>query len=288
MNRVAVGRRMFYRLPMANFTPPVEQIIDLERYPLDRPQHPDYEPLLTRGRDALERDALFAMPGFLRPGLASRLAAEIEALLPQSTRYQRPRNAYTYVESEDPWPPGHPRRCDHACAYHQVLNYQIRNDSLLRRVYYWQPLAEFLRRLCGYESFYRSDCPHLALSAKIAGAGDTDGWHYDSNDVVFSLLLQAPAGGGVFEYAPFIRSETRENYDAVAELFADPARLARRPPLAVGGLTVFKGDLSMHRVTPVEGPTRRIVALFCYDREAGTTFDQDYIDELKQGLPGGW
>ena len=37
--------------------------------------------------------------------------------------------------------------------------------------------------------------------------------------VVFSLLLQASEAGGQFEYAPFIRSESEENYAAVEELF---------------------------------------------------------------------
>ena len=271
---------------MASFTPPIEDIVDLERYPLHIPGQPQYDSLLARGREALEQRALFAMPGFIRSAMLPRMAAEIGALLPQSTRYQRPRNAYTYVESENELPPTHPRNQAHACAYNQVLNYQIRNDSPLRWLYYWQPLADFLQRLCGYASFYRSDCPNLALSAKIAGEGDTDGWHYDSNDVVFSILLQAPEAGGVFEYAPFIRSDEEENYAAVSELFADPERLAQRPPMSPGALTVFKGDLSMHRVTPVEGGKKRIVALFCYDRQPGTTFDQWYIDELKQGLPG--
>ncbi len=264
----------------------IEQIIDLESYPIDRPERPQYRDLLERGRAALEESALFAMPQFVRAEVVPRMAAELEQLLPQSTRYQRPRNAYTYVATENDWPSGHPRNLMHPCAYNQVLNFQIPNNSPLRQVYYWQPLTDFLRILCGYDSFYRSDCPHLALSAKIAGPGDTDGWHYDSNDVVFSLLLQAPEAGGRFEYAPFIRSETEENYEAVASLYRDPCRHARRPSMAPGDLTVFKGDLSMHRVTPVEGERRRIVALFCYDRNPGTTFDQWYIEELEQGLPG--
>ncbi len=263
----------------------IEQIIDLDRYPIDRPDAAAYQALLDRGRAALDRAALFAMPRFLRAEVVPRMAAELEALLPLSTRYQRPRNAYTYVATENDWPPEHPRNLMHPCAYNQVLNFQIPNDSLLRRVYYWQPLTDFLKILCGYDSFYRSDCPHLALSAKIAGPGDTDGWHYDSNDVVFSLLLQQPEAGGQFEYAPFIRSEREENYDQVSRLCEDPARHARRPVMAPGDLTVFKGDLSMHRVTPVAGTRRRIVALYCYDQHAGTTFDQWYIDELKQGLP---
>ncbi len=271
---------------MVSASLPVEKIIDLESYPIDRPDLPQYHDLLERGRAALERCALFSMPHFLRADIVPSMAAELEQLLPLSTRYERPRNAYTYVETENDWPLEHPRNLMHSCAYNQVLNFQIPNNSPLRQVYYWQPLAEFLRILCGYDSFYRSDCPHLALSAKIAGPGDTDGWHYDSNDVVFSLLLQVPEAGGQFEYAPFIRSETDENYAEVTALYQDPLRHGQRPAMASGDLTVFKGDLSMHRVTPVEGERRRIVALFCYDRNPGTTFDQGYIEELEQGLPG--
>ncbi|MCP4389767.1 MAG: hypothetical protein GY802_15845, partial [Gammaproteobacteria bacterium] len=99
-------------------------------------------------------------------------------------------------------------------------------------------------------------------------------WHYDSNDVVFSILLQAPEQGGVFEHAPYICSETDEKYAAIAGLQDNPDACAARPAMVPGNLTVFKGDLSMHRVTPVAGKRRRIVGLFSYDREPGTSFDQ--------------
>lgn len=263
----------------------IGQIIDLERYPVDRPGDPRYENLIADGRKALEESALFSFEQFVRPEFVSRMAAELEQLLPVSSRYDQPRNAYSYGFDQPERADDHPHERLHRCAYNQVLNYQIPNDSLLRQVYYWQPLTEFLRILCGYETFYRSDCPHLALTSKIAGEGDTDGWHFDSNDVVFSILLQAPAGGGVFEYAPYIRSETEENYDAIAQLQDDPESITLRPAMTPGNLTVFKGDLSMHRVTPVTGKRKRIVALFSYDRNPGTTFDQWYISELSQGLP---
>jgi len=56
-------------------------------------------------------------------------------------------------------------------------------------------------------------------------------------------------------------------------------------PMSLGDFNVFLGDLSLHRVTPVEGERKRIVALFSYDRNPGTTFDQWYIRQLNQGLP---
>ena len=262
--------------------PEIAQIIDLDRYPLDRPESVAVEQLIDQGRTALERHAIFCLKGFVRKGLIAALAKELEDLVPQAVRYHKPRIAYDYDGTV--WPKDHPRSQVHPCRYYQVLNYQIANDSPLRQIFQWQPLTDFLRLLMGYETFFRSECPHLALTAKIAGEGDTDGWHYDSNDVVFSLLLQAPEGGGEFECAPYIRSESDENYDGVMAVIGDPANHALKPDITPGDLTVFKGDLTLHRVTPVMGNRRRVVALFCYDQRPGMTFSQAYIDELQSYL----
>ncbi len=214
------------------------------------------------------------------------MARQLQAQLAHSCLYDRQRSAYVYGGDEPEWPPGHPRAQLHRCSYNQVLNYQIANDSPLRQIYYWQPLTDFLRELCGFDSFYRSDCPHLALTAKIVGEGDIDGWHYDANDVVFSLLLQTPEAGGEFEYAPYIRSASDENYDGIMRVVADPQGSALRPAMGLGDFNLFMGDLSLHRVTPVIGARKRIVALFCYDREPGMVFGQSYIDELQASMRG--
>jgi len=264
--------------------PDINQLIDLERYPIDKPGEPGYEKLLRDGRRALEQQALFSMLQFVRPEAIAPLAHQLQAQLARSCRYDRQRNAYDYGGDEPEWPPAHPRAQLHRCSYNQVLNYQIANDSPLRQIYYWQPLTDFLRELCGFDRFYRSDCPHLALSAKIAGEGDTDGWHYDTNDVVFSLLLQTPEAGGEFEYAPYIRSASDENYDGVTRVVADPQGNALRPVMGLGDFNVFMGDLSLHRVTPVIGARQRIVALFCYDRAPGMVFEQAYIEELQASM----
>ena len=263
----------------------IREIIDLERYPLDQPGSAAYERLLQEGREALERSALFSMAQFVRSEVIVAMAQELQELTPLSVRYDRPRSAYVYGEVDSGLAPDHPRVQKHLCRYYQVLNYQIGNDSPLRRIYYYQPLTDFLRVLCGFQHFYRSDCPHLALTSKIAGEGDTDGWHFDTNDVVFSLLLQEPEAGGEFEYAPFLRSKDDENYAGVARVVADPQNEARRPAMGLGDFNVFMGDLSLHRVTPVCGGRNRIVALFCYDQRPGQVFDQAYIEELKGYLP---
>ena len=179
-------------------------------------------------------------------------------------------------------PEDHPRNAGHFCSYRQVLNHQISNCSDLRTIYSWPALTEFLRRILQVDSLYQSVCPHMALTMHLAREGDENGWHFDGNDFVVSLLLQEPGQGGEFEYAPNVRSKTDERYDAVSQLIDDPDQYAQRPVLEPGTLTLFKGDLSLHRVRPIGETNRpRIIAVFSYDEQPGHVFPQDYIDEVR-------
>lgn len=137
----------------------IDNIIDLQRYPFDRPGDAGYRELVEQGRATLDASALFALPGFIRAGVAEQMAQEIDALVPVAARYDRPRIAYACDPPRQDWPEDHPRRQVHPSAYHQVLNFQIPNGARLGQVYFWQPLTEFLGELCGYASFYRSERP---------------------------------------------------------------------------------------------------------------------------------
>ena len=54
--------------------------------------------------------------------------------------------------------------------------------------------------------------------------------------------------------------------------------------MGLGDFNVFMGDLSVHRVSPLVSSRKRMVALFCYDRDLGMVFDQSYIDELHESM----
>ena len=53
-------------------------------------------------------------------------------------------------------------------------------------------------------------------------------------------------------------------------LAGDAPELVTTVPMTPGTLMLFEGRWSLHRVTPVAGPTPRHVALFGYDTEPGT------------------
>lgn len=269
----------------------LNRLIDLDRYPIDRLDAPEGEALIARCQADLDRDAAATLPGFLRAEALAGLVTEAEGLIPGSRRFEKvPRVTYPQSDiSERSALAAEVRAIKHLNANNQILNYQIPNNSDLRAIYLWPQLTEFVRRVRRVPTLHVSQCPHLALTMKAAFEGDTDGWHYDPNDGVVTLLLQAADQGGAFEYAPNIRSDGDQNYAGVKRLFEDPEAEARRVAQAPGTFTFFNGKNSMHRVKPV-GPTTkpRIVAIFSYDQRPDQVFGQYYIEmlhTLPQGAP---
>ena len=271
----------------------MNKLIDLDRYPIDRLNSKAGQLLVARCRSDLDDCAAATLPSFIRQAEIANLVEEAESLVQVAHRYDG--DSVTFYEEDDIGcsdddslksavrSPRHPNR------YCQILNYQIPNHSDLRAIYLWPPLTEFVRQVLNVEQLFLSQCPHLALTMKVAYEGDTDGWHYDPNDGVITLVLQTADNGGEFEYAPNIRNKINQNYAGVDRLFKSPDVVATRPILEPGTFTFFNGRHSMHRVRQV-GSTRqpRIVSIFSFDQRPDHFFAQSYIDKLRrfpQGPP---
>jgi hypothetical protein len=132
--------------------------------------------------------------------------------------------------------------------------------------------SENLTRLVGEIldlAVHRVCDPLMRCNFTILGEGDEHGWHFDGNDFVVSLLLQAPEQGGVFEFAPNIRDEAHENFETVKAIMGGRPGLTRLQAVEPGTLVIFRGKRALHRVTRVEGKRPRIIALFSYDERPG-------------------
>jgi hypothetical protein len=271
----------------------MNKLIDLDRYPIDRLNSKAGQLLVARCRSDLDDCAAATLPSFIRQAEIANLVEEAESLVQVAHRYDG--DSVTFYEEDDI---GYSdtdslesvvRSARHPNRYCQILNYQIPNHSDLRAIYLWPPLTEFIRQVLNVEQLFLSQCPHLALTMKVAYEGDTDGWHYDPNDGVITLVLQTADNGGEFEYAPNIRNKINQNYAGVDRLFKSPDVEATRPILEPGTFTFFNGRHSMHRVRQV-GSTRqpRIVSIFSFDQRPDHFFAQSYIDKLRrfpQGPP---
>jgi hypothetical protein len=147
-------------------------------------------------------------------------------------------------------------------------------DSRLLRIYNQGPLADFIAAVIG-RPLHRCDDPLLSCAVSVLSDGDEHGWHFDSNDFVVTLLLQAATRGGHFEYAPMIRGDEDENYDAVRHIFDGDRKAVVRAAVEPGTLVLFQGQRSLHRVSRAEGPRSRLNAIFSYHTEPGKLFSAE-------------
>ena len=251
-------------------------ILDLKRYPLDRPESPDFEELVATCRAQLDENGLFNLPGFIN---ASTVTETVSALTPRfaagAFTHSRRHNIY-FKPQIDGLPADHPALVK-LTTINQTLCADQLADTDLSALYHWPPFAHFLATVMGQPELYPMVDPLAAMNAMAYHEGNALNWHFDRSEFTTTLLLQAPDAGGAFEYAKELRSDTDPNYDGVADLLT--GRLAAtRMPLTAGTLNVFKGRNTAHRVTPVKGKTARMIAVFSYFDRPGVMFsDQERL-----------
>lgn len=257
-----------------------ETLVNLERYPLTARDSQAYADAVRRVQVDLAEDGAASMPEFLTPAAIELMAYEAEALSPLAYRGPTAVSPYFFnydlAATDDP---DHPLKRRGRRDLAQVAYDLIPPESALHRLYHWDPLPAFIADILGKERLHRLADPYQALNIALMEEGGCQQWHFDRGHFVTTLLAQAPEGGGVFEYAPNIRSEEDENFDAVRAVLDGTERSrVRRIEIRPGMLNLFKGHYSMHRVTPVEGKRRRIQMILAYSDKP------DVMGSLKSSL----
>lgn len=246
-------------------------LIDLATYPIDNLDGTDGRALLERCRLRLARSGALDLPGFLKPNAITLLAKEAKGLEDKAHHYATDHNVY-FDPPDDRLPPDHPRRHMVRTDKGNVPFDLIPRGSLLRALYEWDAVLEFVAAVLGERRLYRHQDPMAALNINVHGEGQELGWHFDRTDFAITLSLQQCEAGGTFEYVPNLRSATDENYAAVAAILAGGTDGLCRADAAPGTLTLFRGHFSLHRVTPSTGSRKRLMAALSYVREPNVTF----------------
>jgi hypothetical protein len=250
--------------------PSIAGAIDLERYPIAPLAGAWAQALAGDCRAQLAATGSCLLPGFLLPDAVARMAEEAAAIAPLAHRKPGGRGATAYLAPPDEgFPEGHPRRRLQTSSVGAVAYDLIPRDSLVRQLYEWDGLLDFLAAALGKDTLYRYADPLGALNIAAMGAEEHLLWHFDQTDFVVSILLQDCERGGDFEYVPNIRDAAAENYDRVRRLLDGDRSEVVRLDMAPGTLALFMGRHSIHRVTPIAGPALRLIALLGYDTEPG-------------------
>ena len=63
---------------------------------------------------------------------------------------------------------------------------------------------------------YFYEDPYGCLNVSVQHSDEQFAWHFDTNEFTVSIQLQKPEAGGVFEFAPNIRTPESESLEDVA------------------------------------------------------------------------
>jgi hypothetical protein len=236
--------------------------VDVDRYPIAA-TGPARDALVAELRAALEADGCAVLKGFVRAERLDELVAECDRVAVHGHRSFNRTNPYFTTDRAD-LPSSHPLRRFYGRSNAFVPADNFGPDSILRTIYEWPAFAPFIQASLGERRFFRYADPLADVIVNLAEAGDGFPWHFDTNNYTVTLAIQNAETGGDFEYSPHLRTPTNENYPGVEAILDGDGRLVRTLHLEPGDLQIFKGRYALHRVTPLDGPRARYVAIFSF------------------------
>lgn len=256
-------------------------LIDTVKYPVADKTAPEYRQLVERCRMQLKANGACVLPGFIKPEAVEWLREESTELAPLAYHSIVEGNAYLTPEDAS-LPAEHPMRMKDRTALGAVAYDQMPEGILIRQLYEWDGLMEFLGQALGKEKLFRYADKMGALNIAVMKDGDFLRWHFDQTDFVVSLLIQDCESGGEYEFVPMIRTRDNENFDTVKDVLKGSTEGVIRLDIKPGSLVLFEGRNSLHRVTPIVGQTMRLIALLGYDTKPGVV-STDHLRYMRYG-----
>jgi len=258
-----------------------ENLVDYKHYPFLDLSAPEGQALVSNCRAQLAAEGACVLPGFLRPEAVDTAIEELKSEFPGAYYCQKKHNPYLDIADPE-LPSDHPRNWPQVSDLGAIADDRIPAGTVLRQLYVWDKLQAFVAALLEIPHLHPYADPLGSLNLNVFQTGQQLGWHYDNADWAVTLMLQAAEAGGVYEYVPWSRSPDNENYETVGRILDGKGEGVRKLSMGPGALVLFRGRYSIHRVTPVEGPQPRLVAVLSYDTEPGVMLT-DYNRRLFYG-----
>jgi len=248
----------------------LDPLIDLERYPLESPTSPAWRSLVEGLRSDLVENGLVTLPGFLRPEALRRAAEEISAIAPHVPIRRHRACVYHRPALAEPGESSDPRGLELEWFAGHVTRDMIPPYAYAHRLYASAFFKQFIAACVGQQRVFEYADPLAGLVATVLPPDGTYPWHYDTNEFVVTIMVQAPEAGGDFEYVQNLRSPGHENLSGLSRVIQDGDRsqvqsVATQP----GDLQLFLGRYSLHQVTQVHGDRARHVLVLSYADRPG-------------------
>jgi hypothetical protein len=255
----------------------IEDIVNVDDYPIDDRNHSARQALIDRCRSDLEHNLCCVIPNFIRPAALDAMAAEATGLEPAANHNNALRNCYLHRQQDASLPAEHPRNLQDRSSVRMIAHDQIPEVSPLKNFYHSDPVRKLIADIVGEGELFENADPYQPANYVCYREGDESSWHFDSdNSFTMTLMIQPAEEGGDFAMSPNTRSDDDQNYEHVGQVLRGElddkiASIGREP----GALCIFRGCNSLHRVSPVHGNVLRIMGVFVYEFSPGLVGDPE-------------
>ena len=246
----------------------LDTVIDTDACPLSQ------QGFIAACREALARDGVITIPGFLRPNAVTALVAEAESQAPKAHFTSSTHNVY--LTPQDPaLPDDHVFNRQITSSKGCITTDQVPPGSGLHLIYNSTTFQQFIAAIVDVPALYEYADPLSSINVHYAADGQELGWHFDNSSFAVTLLLQAPKAGGEFQYVRDLRdADAGElNFEGVTDVLDDRMNVETLD-ITPGTLVLFRGRNSMHRVTPTIGDRTRILVVLAYNTEPGIALSE--------------
>ena len=217
----------------------MREILGLDRWPLHELGGLQGQELVERCRDELRDVGMFSLDAFIRTEALGTSVAEVAPVL-DTAPFTHSRNCNIYFDDEiEGLDPDHPALGRFATVNHTICGDQI-PESVITRIYEWQPLIDFLALVIGKPRLYPMADALGRINVMAYREGEQLNWHFDRAEFTTTVLLQRPRSGGEFQYRSALRTESDPNYEGVARLLAGEVEHVRTLPLEAGTLNASR------------------------------------------------
>ena len=244
----------------------INKWVNLETCPLDSID------FANQCRQKLSEEGVLLIPQFLQSEALKQTIKEAEAQTHLAYFTKKTHNVYL-SEPDASLPETHVFNRQVKSSKGCITTDQIQKESGLHIIYNNFIFKKFIAHVVRENAIYPYADTLSGINIHYASEGEELGWHFDNSSFAITLMINDVSAGGEFEYTQPIRGKTVEkekefkNVSMVLNNKFKTTKVAMKP----GGLLLFNGKNSMHRVTKVKSNETRILAVLAYNDKPGVS-----------------
>jgi hypothetical protein len=175
----------------------IQNLLDLERYPLDRLDAPAGRALIEGCRRDLAERGMFSLEGLVRPATLARCIEELMPVSEWAPFWHKRQHKICFRKEVPGLAADHPALGIHETSHATICADQF-PECMVCQIYEWPAMADFRARTMDKSALYTMADPIARVNVMASGHGETLNWQFDRSEFTTTLMLQSPdaAAGG--------------------------------------------------------------------------------------------